>query len=55
MHLHSEELIQELATKAQSFRIQVLQMVYRGTDRAHRRGILGSRDHHLTLLPPAAH
>ena len=28
MHLHSEELIQELATKAQSFRIQVLQMVY---------------------------
>jgi transketolase len=30
MHYHSEELIKELAVKAQAFRIQVLKMVHSG-------------------------
>ena len=28
MHYHSEELIKDIAAKAQAFRVQVLEMVY---------------------------
>jgi transketolase len=57
MHYHPEELIRELSVKAQTFRIQVLEMVY-NAQTGHLGGALSAAEiltslyfHHLRLKP----
>ena len=57
MHYHSEALIKDLSAKAQSYRIQVLKMVYRAQT-GHIGGAFSSAEiltalyfHHLRLNP----